>query len=280
MDYKYGVSPAFLLSLFGDDFTPNQVVEAIPLIKELGFDCFQCEIVDAGKLKLWEDGGAEKVKQMAVDCGLIISQFVAHLMLNSFCSADVLCSNHGIDEMRRVFGICRILGFEGQVTVPVGPFKYPENPEDKAYYVEAMRRKFGIINAMAEENSCRIAIEVQPDALVQGSEGIIGFIESVGDNVGYNYDTGHAWASGAANVAEFPTVFGSKLFGTHLCDNDGKVNLSLCPGEGTIDWPAAMNSLVKSGYPGSVDLEIFTTADKVREKYTKGKAYLSELLQA
>ena len=127
--YLFGVSPAYFLSKFGDNFTPDNVADSLSELHDLGMNNFQCEIVDKEKLKLWENGGAVKVSYSAVQNSLNISQFVAHFMLHSFCSKEVLCSDHGLDEMKQVFTICDILNFHGQVTVPMGPVDYL--PEEK-----------------------------------------------------------------------------------------------------------------------------------------------------
>ena len=56
---------------------PGDVISALPLVKEMGFDCFQCEIVSEDKLAFWEAGGAVAVAGTARKNGLQISQFVA-----------------------------------------------------------------------------------------------------------------------------------------------------------------------------------------------------------
>ena len=216
----------------------------------------------------------------ARNAGLEISQFVAHLMIEYSGSKEVLCSWAGLDEMKRVLDICSILQFKGQVTVPIGPFENDEKltEAERLYYTEKLIEKFRTIYELAEEAGNPIAVEVQPHSLLGSVHGIIAFINAVAPDVGYNFDTGHAWASGSKNIADFPYLFKGKLFGTHLCDNNSITNDSLCPGEGTISWAPVISNLVHSGYTGSLDLEIFTVPDHVDEKYLKGKSFLQSFL--
>ena len=280
MKYLYGVSPAFLLSLYGNDFVPEQVADAAGTIKELGFDCFQCEIVKEDKLRLWLNGGAKKVFHAAVQNGLKMSQFVAHLMMEYYGNRELVCSEQGLDEIKQVVEICDIMQFKGQITVPVGPFEGISelSAEEHKFYTEKLAEKFRVYHECITNAGNKMAIEVQPGSLISGLENIKNFINSVSPDTGYNFDTGHAWASGDRNLQEFPKIFGRKIYGTHLCDNDGVVNDSLCPGEGTIPWEDVIRNLEQSGYSGSMDLEIFTKPENVKAKYGKGLEYIKSLL--
>ena len=273
-DQRYGVSPAFFLSLFGERFMPGDVISALPLVKEMGFDCFQCEIVSEDKLAFWEAGGAVAVAGTARKNGLQISQFVAHFMLRAFQDREILYSEFGLREMDRMFQVARQMEFHGPITVPMGPFDGLEHTdaEEKCFLREQLGQKMRSIVQLASGYGNPIAIEVQPKALISGASEIFDFMEATG--TGYNYDTGHAWASGATNIAQFPLLMGDRILGTHLCDNDGIENLSLCPGEGSINWAEVMKNLKKTCCRISLDLEIFTQPDLVKCKYIAGRSYL------
>lgn len=270
---KFGVSPAFLLSKFGDNFTPDQVCEAFGHIKRLGFDCYQAEIVTDDKLALWLTGGAKKVRKTADNAGLFMSQFVAHFMLDAFKDEAAVLSDYGIAEMNLVFDITAVLNEGAPITVPFGG--YPEKENQRIY--QAMVEKMRIIAAEANSRGFKLSIEVQPGALIKGAEGIKQFVDSVGYNTGYNLDTGHAWASGY-DVVQYPQLLEGYIYGTHLCDNDGITNSSLRPGSSTIDFQELLTKLIMSGYNSSLDLEIFTTPDRIDEEYSEGLAYIKGLL--
>ncbi|KUO67821.1 MAG: hypothetical protein APF77_12305 [Clostridia bacterium BRH_c25] len=268
-EIKFGVSPAFLLSKFGEGFTPEQVCEAFTHIKQLGFDCYQAEIVTEDKLSLWLNGGARKVREAADRIGLSMSQFVAHFMLEAFKNEDAVLSSYGIAEMNQVFDITSVLKEGTPITVPFG--SYPEKGNKQIYL--AMVEKMRIIAEEAERRGFPLAIEVQPGALIKGADGIRQFADDVGYHTGYNLDTGHAWASGY-DVVQYPQILHGYIYGTHLCDNDGITNLSLRPGSSTIQFEKLLPQLLKSGYSSSLDLEIFTSPDKTDEEYTEGLAYI------
>lgn len=278
---RFGVSPAFLLSLYGDDFLPEDVVAALDRVKALGFDCFQCELVTTDKLPYWEEGGGVMVAEKAREKGLGISQMVAHFMLTAFEDEEVLYSDFGLPQIGRLFHVLDGMGFHGQVTVPIGPYVGLSELSNKQKEDARQRliEKLRDINALAIVHDDIIALEVQPGALISGGEDILEVTESVGLDVGYNYDTGHAWASGEKRTAELPLLFGRRMYGTHLCDNDGHKNLSLAPGKGNIDWDTVIASLLRSGYTGSLDLEIFTTADLVNNEYSEALAYVASLAE-
>lgn len=221
------------------------------------------------------------VAEKAREKGLGISQMVAHFMLTAFEDEEVLYSDFGLPQIGRLFHVLDGMGFHGQVTVPIGPYVGLSELSNKQKE-DARRRlieKLRDINALATVHGDIIALEVQPGALISGGEDILEVAESVGLDVGYNYDTGHAWASGEKKTAELPLLFGRRMYGTHLCDNDGHKNLSLAPGKGNIDWDTVIASLLRSGYTGSLDLEIFTTADLVNNEYSEALAYVASLAE-
>ncbi len=181
--------------------------------------------------------------------------------------------------MEQVLKIADTMEFHGPITVPIGPFAGLDDlqSEGRTLCRRRLSKKMRALAQLARSLGNPVAIEVQPGALISGAKEISDFLK--GTSLGYNYDTGHAWASGAKDTVQFPLLFGRRLLGTHLCDNDAVHNLSLCPGEGTIDWRSTIQNLMNSGYQGSLDLEIFTEPSRVQEKYTAGKRYLEQLLE-
>jgi hypothetical protein len=65
----FGVSPAFVLSAYGHDFSLDNYCEALPRIRRLGFDAFQLEIYTAAAVPEWLRGG-RRVQRIATDLGL------------------------------------------------------------------------------------------------------------------------------------------------------------------------------------------------------------------
>lgn len=266
---KYGVSPAFFISKFGENFTPKNVCDSLEVLRELGFTCFQGEIVFDGDIDMWLRTGAKQVRGAAEQQQLSMSQFVAHFMMEAFKDHESVLSPFGISEMEQVFEILDLLGANIPVTVPFGRFLGEISEQVFSDTVSKMQK----IAAAAERKGLHLSVEIQPGAVAQGAEGILRFINAIGYQTGYNLDTGHAWASGHI-VERFPELLGKAILGSHLCDNDGKTNLSLRPGKGSINFPLLFKELFRSGYQGSFDLEISCRSDEVEIEYSKGLEYI------
>ncbi|NWF56389.1 MAG: sugar phosphate isomerase/epimerase, partial [Syntrophaceae bacterium] len=78
--------------------------------------------------------------------------------------------------------------------------------------------------------------------------------------LGFQLDVGHANLNVEKNrTEEFLTAFRDRLAHVHLSDNFGKSeDLHLPLRAGTIPWPKMIGLLKKSGYDGTVTLEVFS----------------------
>jgi sugar phosphate isomerase/epimerase len=74
------------------------------------------------------------------------------------------------------------------------------------------------------------------------------------DNVGVCLDLGHAHI--AVGVAEAIATLGPRIVSVHVHDNHGEKDEHLWPGDGTIDWPAAVQALHALAQPPAIVLEI------------------------
>jgi hypothetical protein len=117
-----GLSPAYFISRYTDEFTPSDVARGLAEICGMGYGGFQLEVYHFKNLKLWLQGGARLVRQEADALGLKPTQFVAHFMLAAFENPDNLMSDLGLEEMPAVLDI--LSHFEGCriITVPLGAF--------------------------------------------------------------------------------------------------------------------------------------------------------------
>ena len=68
-------------------------------------------------------------------------------------------------------------------------------------------------------------------------------------------DVGHCNLHGK-DPAAMIRHFGHRLHHLHLHDNDGRSDLHLPPGVGTIDWASVIRALKEVGYDGTITLEI------------------------
>jgi len=275
-----GLSPAYFISRFTDEFTPSDVAGSLNDIAAMGYSGFQLEVYHRRNLELWLEGGSQRVRQRADDLNLKPTQFVAHFMLAAFANPENLNSDLGLTEMPAVLDIvshfeaCRI------ITVPLGIFEASgdTSPGDFRSYYDRCVTKIGSLLEMVQAAGCRLALELMPSAIIGGIDGFMRLCDELGtSSLGLNLDTGHAWAA-KENLYLIPAKLGTRILGTHLCDNFGNENLSLAPGAGSIDWPRILGGLKAGGYNGSYDIEIVCRPEAVTQQYSQGRAFIERHL--
>jgi sugar phosphate isomerase/epimerase len=119
------------------------------------------------------------------------------------------------------------------------------------------------LEALAEAATAagvRLALELIPNTLSTAAalEALFGGDLDLGD-AGVCLDLGHAHIMGG--VPEAAEILAGHIITTHVHDNDGKSDSHLVPGEGKIDWPAAMTELGKVGYSGPLIFEVADHGD-------------------
>ncbi|MBQ7643637.1 MAG: sugar phosphate isomerase/epimerase [Spirochaetales bacterium] len=272
----FGTSPAYIFSLYTTDFTVDDYINGLQKLKVSGFDGYQGEIFSETRLPEWEKG-AKRIREAADSLGMVETQFVAHFLLMATKTEEKLFSDYGYDQFKRVIEINRILG-SNVLTLPIGG---PYETSGKIYGTGEYRKtwdrfvkKISDFCDFAKDADMVLAAEIVPGSILQNTDGLLRLIADSGkDNLGLNFDTGHAWAS-KERIEFIPSKMGGKIFGTHLKDNYTFENLPLAPGKGNIPWRSVIAGLRENGYTGSLDLEIVTEKDKVDSEYAFGKQYL------
>jgi sugar phosphate isomerase/epimerase len=144
---------------------------------------------------------------------------------------------------------------------------------------DAARRSLQSIFEMADKVGVKVAIEVIPNSL-SNPETLVSLIENDldGADVGICMDVGHAFIMG--DLGDAIETAAEYVVTTHLHDNNGKADDHLAPGQGKIDWPAALVSLQKIGYEGVWMFEVAntTTPKEVLAKAAKARERFEELL--
>lgn len=74
------------------------------------------------------------------------------------------------------------------------------------------------------------------------------------NNVGFCYDSGHEACFTPGR--EYLPIFGDRMICTHIHDNDCIKDLHLLPFDGKIDFDRVTNQIRKSGYQGTLMLEV------------------------
>ncbi len=276
----FGVSPAYFFSRYTTDFTVNDYIEGLQLLKDIGLEGFQLEVYHQSRLDEWKCG-APALRSKAESLGMKVTQFVAHFLLMATRSEEALRSGLGIEEMKRVTHIVSQFPECHVITLPLAPFQYQESLGMSQTTYDGLwnrlAQKLLDLAAIVEDSGRLLALELVPGSLMGSTEGFLRFCkETKNTTIGYNFDTGHAWSS-KENIVAIPAKLAGRIYGTHFKDNDGNQNLALPPGEGTIPWKAVLEGLVLNGYEGSYDLEIACTSPlEVEHAYGKGKLYLEK----
>lgn len=277
----FGVSPAYFISRFSDRFTCGDIARSLPDIRASGFEMFQPEVFHAADLDSWRRGGATLIGWAARASGLGTSQTVGHCLLHAFETPEALASDFGIVETEMLLEGMQRLTHCDVLTVAIPPFRPDDAVQLTAGAWAGCRARFaqkiGRMLELAERAGCRLALEVLPGSLVGGTEGFLRLHAELGsDALGYNFDTGNAWAA-REWVPLLPAQLGRRIFGTHLKDNTHDER-ALRPGEGSIPWRATLAALGASGYTGSLDVELRCDAERAVCEYEQALDFLRPLV--
>jgi sugar phosphate isomerase/epimerase len=143
----------------------------------------------------------------------------------------------------------------------------------------AARRSIEELQPPAAALGVKLAIEVLPNEL-SGTRSLVHFLEDdlEGTDVGICLDFGHAHMDG--DIVDAVETVSEHLIATHVHDNGGRTDDHLVPFEGTIDWAAALTSVQKIGFEGTLLLEIagHASARDTLEKARKAREKMERLL--
>ena len=275
---NFGVSPAWFLSLFGEAFTVHQIEQSLSRLAASGFRYWQPEIFLENALSQWTSARTEELRKRSEDLGLSARVFVAHFLGQGFSCGSALKQGSHLSLLKTVLEALERWLEISVVVIPVPSFTF-QGPVSHALYgewLDAMSDKLLSLARLVESSGRQLALELMPGNLFGGSAGLAAFLERDGmENIGVNYDTGHFHASGESQAMLLGRL-GSRIISTHICDNDGIRNLSLAPGDGTVDWQQVTEGLGSVGYRGSYDLEIRCPAGMVEESYRRGREFLEQ----
>jgi sugar phosphate isomerase/epimerase len=277
-----GVSPAFVVSLYGPRFSTVDFSEALLTVRDIGFAAYQPEIFMKEGLGDWALN-ARNVDDRARYLGLTPTQFVAHFIWEQFSSPERLRLENGIDDLKRVLDIVGVFTSCRVLTIPALQFTVDWNSPwvtTAQGWEELHRRlveKVGRYVEVVTGAGLKLAFEILPFSVFGGISRFLALCEEIGSpHLGLNFDTGHAWACREL-LPSLPFDLQGRIFGLHLGDNLSTENVKMAPGKGTIPWKPLMGSLAGAGYQGSWDIEIVCPPDRVVEEYRSGLSYLTSL---
>ena len=167
-------------------------------------------------------------------------------------STDHRAWSESVDDLRRCVDWLRDAGGTCLVVHPGGL----SEPADASSRREALKRGLSLLADHAAGMGVTICVENMPPGVFPGSR-IIDLREVVDEidrcEVALALDTGHANISASASSETLAA--GPRLRTTHVHDNDGRQDVHLPPGSGTIDWGEWVESLDAIDYRGPIMLE-------------------------
>jgi sugar phosphate isomerase/epimerase len=180
-------------------------------------------------------------------------------------------------EAQAALAVAQTIPFKHLVVHLGVPDAMKVEPSDNSR--DAARRSVEELVGMADKAGVQLAVEVIPNRL-STPEALVHLIENdlEGAPIGICIDVGHAFMMG--DLGDAIETCSGHVVTTHLHDNKRKSDDHLTPGEGAIDWPAALMSLQKVGYDGVWMFEVANTSHPraVLEKTDKVRRRFEELL--
>ncbi len=134
------------------------------------------------------------------------------------------------------------------------------------------------IGEYAEKKNVFVAIEYEPDLLVDTSKKVWKLLSKDFKNIGLNLDTCHVEVIGE-NLPKIISTFGKKIFHIHISDCKNNIHFHLLPGEGIINFQQMYDSLNKVGYSGYLTAELYTYSKIPQEAASKAFIYLANLIK-
>ncbi len=269
-----GVSPSFFFSKYTTDFSIFDYIDGLDDLIYLGIDSFQGEIFNRNRILEWEKN-ANKLSRAYKSKNLEMSLFVAHFFIHYTDNYDSIFNDECFEDIKRV---CEIVVHNFRevetIVIPIGKYQTSDNDGEYNLLYNQFVYNITYISNLVKSYGLNLALEIIPGSIIGGIDGLIRIIEKSGcDNLGYNFDTGHAYCSGEI-LSLIPEKLKGKIFGTHLKDNFGNENLALPLGLGDIDFKSIFTALEKSGYKGSYDLELSSDKENLIRDYSIGVNYL------
>ncbi len=161
-----------------------------------------------------------------------------------------------VDEIKRAIEISEIVPFRYLIQhIGVQGEEYDERKLESAF------SSLEEIKVFAGQRGVEVLLENTPNAMSTG-ERLNYFLSQTHLNLNYCFDVGHAHMAGDIS-AEFEAMK-NRIRSTHLHDNNGKEDLHLFPGKGTIKWKEAMQLLGSRPDQYPILLELREEADLER----------------
>jgi sugar phosphate isomerase/epimerase len=161
-----------------------------------------------------------------------------------------------VDEVKRAIEIAEIFPFRYVIQhLGVSDQEFDERRQDAAF------SSLDEIKVFAKQRGVEVLLENTPNEMAS-AERLNAFLTETHLNLNYCFDIGHAHMKGS--VQDEFELMKPRVRSTHIHDNDGRDDLHLFPGLGTIDWHRAMIMLAANAEQYPLMLELKEPADMER----------------
>ena len=261
-----GVSPAYYISRYGTHFTIANIIEGMKWLSRHQFTSLQLEVFHHEQLKQWDESRAEEIKEALELNGLRASQFVAHFLQKGFDSEESIHSIKDLQALEDISVLLQRFSLTDRVTLPIPPFLSDKAVDRDILF--SFDEKIKKAQSILASKDLLLSLEPMPGSLAAD----LSFLNRH-TSVGLNLDPGHLLCSGIDPFSLELSVL-SRVRSTHLCENEGKENLSLRPGSVSKLWFGLLGNLQGAGYDGALDLEIICDSGDWEAEYLEGRYFL------
>jgi sugar phosphate isomerase/epimerase len=181
-----------------------------------------------------------------------------------------------IDHTRRALTLARELGAACITTEPGGPVPAGESwSAQLRLFVEMLKP----VLEHAEREGVLLLIEPEPGLLVETADQFLELMQHLDSPaVGLNFDIGHAYCVGDDPATTIPRL-APYIRHFHLEDIAAtRVHHHLVPGDGAIDFAAALRAIKALDYQGWVTIELYPYVDDPDEAARRALAHVTRLL--
>ena len=294
---RIGLSPAFGFAHFGEHITLEKIFQLVSMGHELGFCGFQLETYSKEQIDIYTDKNISRIKEHYLKLGMESSQFIGHSLKSDIASLEKKCINQGLEELKKLVEICNKLKIIQIFNIPASPSSeliadyyetYPgavqpviDFPKgaDWGKIWDTYLNTIGQCLEIIQDAGMKLAIEAVPYGIICTTDSFLHLLDALdyNPNLGFMLDTGHIFVQ-KEPVHTAIYKLGKRIFGTHICDNDGCTDDHWMPPKGKIEWRKVLRAFNEVGYEGALDIEVNIVNDP-NTAYAEGKIYLEELIK-
>jgi fructoselysine 3-epimerase len=265
-------------------FSNYSLINSIEIISKIGYDGIEIVLDEPHAFLPLHKNEITKIKESLSKNNLLVSNLNVNTVLGwendfngekfepSLSNSNQKLRSWRIDYTKQAIDLAHILNSKS-ICVTSG-LNTMENTEQ---CFQLFQDSLIDLCEYAEKKNVLIAIEYEPYLLVDNSEKVLKLISNNFKNIGLNFDTCHAEVT-KENLSKIVSLFGKKIFHTHISDCKDNVHFHLIPGLGDINFKEMYNSLKKIGYDEYLTAELYPYTDNPEEAASKAFIYLKNLM--